>query len=200
MGETGRERVREGESCVAERKGFALPVCKPPPGVPPWGGQVVPVVVSGCRWPSFLPDFAGKAPAAVEHSFTYCPNMERDVPIFASLPSFCIFSTFLAPAAGPGGGPRWWSDCPVHRPGRSPPLPVAACQPFGPEHRPPGDSPSLPSPLLFSSGQRFPLMVSVLLRCSSALGVLLGALASGSSLLVVLYTGVYFSLIQPRPE
>lgn len=93
------------------------------------------------------------------HSFTYCSNMERDVLIFASLLSFCIFSTFLAPAAGPGGGPRWWSDCPAHRPERSPPLPVAACRLFSPEHTPPGDSPSLPS-----SPPCFPL------RCSFSLG------------------------------
>lgn len=32
----GGEHGSGGESCVAGRKGFALPVCKPPPGLPSW--------------------------------------------------------------------------------------------------------------------------------------------------------------------
>lgn len=76
------------ESCVAWRKGFALPVCKPPPGCRPGGGQVVPVVVSGCRCRPFSPDFAGNTPAAGVLSFPYCPNMVRNVPNFASFQSF----------------------------------------------------------------------------------------------------------------
>lgn len=85
-------------------------------------------------------------------------------------------------------------------PGRPPPVPVAVCLLFGPEHRPPGDSSSLPSPPLFFSGQCFPLVVSVLLRCSSALGILLGSLAFVSVLLgMVVYGGIFF-FIQPRPE
>lgn len=85
-------------------------------------------------------------------------------------------------------------------PGRPPPLPVSVGQLFSPEHRPPGDSPSLPSPLLFSSGQRFRLVVSVLLWCPPASGVLLGSLVLGSALLgVVVYGGIFF-FIQPRPE
>lgn len=85
-------------------------------------------------------------------------------------------------------------------PGHPPPLLVAVCPLFSPEHRPPGDSPSLPSPPLFFSGQCFPLVVSVLLRCSSALGVLLGASAFVSVLLgMVVYGGTFF-FIQPRPE
>ena len=79
-------------------------------------------------------------------------------------------------------------------PGHPPPLPVAVCPLFGSEHRPPGDSPSLPSPPLFSSGQCFPLVVSVLLRCSPASCVLLWSLAFVSSPLWWLYTGVYSSL------
>lgn len=85
-------------------------------------------------------------------------------------------------------------------PGRPPPLAVAVGQLFSPEHRPPGDSSSLPSPLLFSSGQCFPLVFSVLLWCSSALGVLRGSLVLVSALLgVVVYGGIFF-FIQPRPE
>lgn len=85
-------------------------------------------------------------------------------------------------------------------PGRTPPLPVAGCPLFGQEHRPPGDSPSLPSPPLFFPGQCSPLGVSVLLRCSPALCVLLGALAFVSVLLgMVVYGGIFF-FIQPRPE
>lgn len=85
-------------------------------------------------------------------------------------------------------------------PGRPPPLPVAVCPPFGPEHRPPGDSPSLPSPPLFSSGQCFPLVVSVPLRCSSASGVLLWSFVLVSALLCMVVYGSIFYFIQPRPE
>lgn len=85
-------------------------------------------------------------------------------------------------------------------PGHPPPLLVAVCPLFNPEHRPPGDSPSLPSSPLFSSGQCSPLVVSVLLRCSPALGVLLESLAFVSALLgMVVYGGIFF-FIQPRPE
>ena len=85
-------------------------------------------------------------------------------------------------------------------PGHPPPLPVPVGPLFSPEHRPPGDSPSLPSPPLFSFGQGFPLVVSVLLWCSPASGVLLGFLVLVAALLgVVVYdTGLY--CIQPRPE
>lgn len=72
-----------------------------------------------------------------------------------------------------------------------PPLAVPVGQLFSPEHWPPGDSPSLPSPLLFSSGQCFPLVVSVLLWCSPTSAVLLGSLVLGSALLgVVVYDTV----------
>ena len=85
-------------------------------------------------------------------------------------------------------------------PGRPPPLAVAVGPLFSPEHRPPGDSPSLPSPPLFSSGQCFPLVVSVLLRCSPASGVPLGFLVLVSALLgVVVYDTVLYCF-QPRPE
>lgn len=85
-------------------------------------------------------------------------------------------------------------------PGRPPPLPVAVCPPFGPEHRPPGDSSSLPSPPLFSLGHCLRLVVSVLLRCSSSLAVLLGSLVLVSALLgVVVYDTVLYCF-QPRPE
>ena len=85
-------------------------------------------------------------------------------------------------------------------PGHPPPLPVPVCPSFGPEHRPPGDSSSLPSPPLFSSGQCFPLVVSVLLWCPPASAVLLGSLVLASALLgVVVYGGIFF-FIQPRPE
>jgi hypothetical protein len=84
--------------------------------------------------------------------------------------------------------------------GQPPPLPVTVCPPFGLEHRSLGDSSPLPSPLLFSSGQRSPLVVSVFLRCSPASYVLLGALALVSVPLGWLYTGIYSFFIQPRPE
>ena len=195
-----RERGDGGKSCVAERNGFVLPVCKPPPGCRPGGGQVVPVVASGCRCRPFPPDFAGKTPVAGVVPFVLLDIITTELLFFASLLSFCNFSTFSAPAAGPGSGPRRRSDRPGHRPGHSPPLPVTVCPPFGPEHRPPGDSPSLPSPPLFSSGQCSPLVASVLLRCSPALAVLLGSLVLVSALLgVVVYGGIFF-FIQPRPE
>ena len=193
-----------GESCVAGRKGFALPVCKPPPGCRPGGGQVVPVVVSGCRCRPFPPDFAGNTPAAGALSFPYCPNMETNVPIFASSLSFRPLSASdLTISAGFGcfvGGGCRLPDGQGMEPGHPPPLPVAVCPLFSPEHRPPGDSPSLPSPPLFSFGKCFPLVVSVLLRCSSSLAVLLGSLAFVSVLLgMVVYGGIFF-FIQPRPE
>ena len=85
-------------------------------------------------------------------------------------------------------------------PGHPPPLPVAVGQLFSPEHRPPGDSPSLPSPPLFSSGRCLPLVVSVLLRCSPASGVPLGFLVLVSALLgVVVYDTVLYCF-QSRPE
>lgn len=85
-------------------------------------------------------------------------------------------------------------------PGHPPPLAVAVGQLFSPEHRPPGDSPPLPSPLLFSSGYGLRLVVSVLLWCSPALGVPLGFLVLVSALLgMVVYGGIFF-FIQPRPE
>lgn len=59
-----------------------------PPGCRPGGGQVVPVVVSGCRCRPFPPDFAGNTLAAGVLSFPYCPNMETNVLIFASSHSF----------------------------------------------------------------------------------------------------------------
>lgn len=85
-------------------------------------------------------------------------------------------------------------------PGRPPPLPVAVCPLFGPEHRPPGDSPPLPSPPLFSSGQCFPLVVSVLLRCFPASGFLLWSFVLVSALLCMVVYGDIFFFIQPRPE
>ena len=193
-----------GESCVAERKGFALPVCKPPPGCRPGGGQVVPMAASGCRCRPFSPDFAGKTPAAGWLSFPYCPNMETNVLIFASslsfrpllLPHLVKFSVFgcfgsrLLPFAG-------WSR---HGGRGSPPLAVAVGQLFSPEHRPPGDSPSLPSPPLFSFGQCFPLVVSVPRWCFPVSGVPLGFLVLVSAPLgMVVYGGIFF-FIQPRPE
>lgn len=162
------------------------------------------MVVSGCRCRPFPPDFAGKTPAAGVLSFPYCPNMETNVLIFASslsfrpllrpdLVKFSVFGCFgpvLLLSAG-------WSR---HGARGSPPLPVAVCPLFSPEHRPPGDSPSLPSPPLFSSGQCFPLVASFLLRCPSSLAVLLVSLAFVSVLLgMVVYGGIFF-FIQPRPE
>ena len=195
-----RERGDGGKSCVAERNGFVLPVCKPPPGCRPGGGQVVPVVASGCRCRPFPPDFAGKTPVAGVVPFVLLGIITTELLFFASLLSFCNFSTFSAPAAGPGGGPRRRSDRPGHRPGHSPPLAVAVGQLFSPEHRPPGDSPSLPSPPRFSSGQCLPLAVSVPLWCSPASGVLLGSLVLVSALLgVVVYDTVLYCF-QPRPE
>ena len=181
------------ESCVAGRKGFALPVCKPPPGCRPGGGQVVPVVSSGCRCRPFPPDFAGKTPAAGVLSFPYCPNMERNVPIFASSLSFRPLSVFdLTISAGFGcfvGSGCRLPDGQGMEPGRPPPLAVAVGQLFSPEHRPPSDSSSLPSPLLFFGRRRLPLAVCVLFCCSPSPAVPLG------SLVVCwwwLYTGVYF--------
>ena len=85
-------------------------------------------------------------------------------------------------------------------PGRPPPLPVAVCPLLGREHRPPGDSPSLPSPPLFSFGQCFRLVVSVLLWCSPASGVPLGFLVLVSALLVVVVYDTVLYFFQPRPE
>lgn len=81
-----------------------------------------------------------------------------------------------------------------------PPLAVSAGQLVSPEHWPPGDSPSLPSPLLFSSGQCFPLVVSVPLWCSSASAVLLGSLVLVSALLEVVVYDTVLYCFQPRPE
>lgn len=161
-------------------------------------------VSSWCRGRPFPPDFAGKTPAAGVLSFPYCPNMETNVTFFASshsfppllhpdLVKFSVFGCFgpvLLLSAG-------WSR---HGGRGSPPLPVAVCPLFSPEHRPTGDSPSLPSPPLFSSGQCLPLVVSVLLWCSPASGVPLGFLVLVSALLgVVVYDTVLYCF-QSRPE
>lgn len=53
----------------------------PPPGCRPRVSRC-------CRCRPFPPDFAGNTPAARAHSFTYCPNMVRNVPNFASFQSF----------------------------------------------------------------------------------------------------------------
>ena len=115
----------------------------------------------------------------------------------------CKFSCILAIvglSAGFVGGGRRLPDGHGMGPGHPPPLPVPVGQLFGPEHRPPGDSPSLPSPLPFSSGQCLPLVVSVPPWCSPALGFLLGSLVLVSALLgMVVYGGIFF-FIQPRPE
>lgn len=162
------------------------------------------MVASGCRCRPFPPDFAGKTPAAGVLSFPYCPNMERNVPIFASSLSFCPLSVSdLTISDGFGcfvGGGCRLPDGHDMGPGRPPPLAVSVGQLFSPEHRPPGDSSSLPSPLLFSSGQCLPLAVSVLLWGSPAFGVLLGSLVRVSVLLgVVVYDTVLYCF-QPRPE
>lgn len=162
------------------------------------------MVVSGCRCRPFPPDFAGKTPAAGVLSFPYCPNMERNVPIFASYLSFRPLSVFdLTISAGFGcfvGGGCRLPDGQGMGPGRPPPLAVSVGQLFSQEHRPPGDSPSLPSPLLFSSGQCLPLVISVPLWCSPGSGVLPGSLVLVSALLgMVVYGGIFF-FIQPRPE
>lgn len=162
------------------------------------------MVASGCRCRPFPPDFAGKTPAAGVLSFPYCPNMERNVPIFASYPSFCPLSVSdLAISAGFGcfvGGGCRLPDGHGMGPGRPPPLAVPVCPLFIPEHRPPGDSSPLPSPPLFSLGHCLRLVVSVPLWCSPALGVPLGFLVLVSALLgMVVYGGIFF-FIQPRPE
>lgn len=161
-------------------------------------------MVSGCRCRPFPPDFAGKTPAAGALSFPYCPNMERNVPIFASSLSFRPLSVSdLTISAGFGcfvGGGCRLLDGHGMGPGRPPPLAVSVGQLFSPEHRPPGDSPSLPSPLLFSLGHCLRLVVSVLLWCSPASGVPLGFLVLVSALLgMVVYGGIFF-FIQARPE
>lgn len=159
-------------------------------------------MVRCCRWWSFPPDFAGNTPAAGGHSFTYCPNMVRNVPNFASFQSFAqllppdfakfsVFAGFGCPRSAPAAVCRMVT---AWRPG------VAVCPLLGREHRPPGDSPSLPSPPLFSLGHCLRLVVSVLLWCSPASGVPLGFLVLVSSLLgMVVYGGIFF-FIQPRPE
>lgn len=101
----------------------------------------------------------------------------------------CISFGFVCFA---GGGCRL-SDGQRVKLAHLPPLPVAVCPLFGPEHRPPGDSSSLPSPPLFSSGQCSPLVVSVLLRCSPASCVLLGGFgARFCSAGVVIYGDIFF--------
>lgn len=84
--------------------------------------------------------------------------------------------------------------------GRPPPLAVPVGQLFGPEHRPPGDSPSLTSPPLFSLGHCLRLVVSVLFCFFLFSAAPLGDLALGSVLLgVVVYDTVLYCF-QPRPE
>ena len=69
-------------------------------------------VVRGWWWRSFTPDFAGNTPAAGGLSFTYCPNMVRNVPKFASFQSFAkllpldlvkffVFADFGCPRSAP---------------------------------------------------------------------------------------------------
>lgn len=161
-------------------------------------------VVRWWRWCLFPPDFAGNTPAAGGLSFPYCTNMETNVLVFASSLSFrLLLASDLTISAGFGcfvGGGCRLLDGQGMEPGHPPPLPVAVCPLFSPEHRPPGDSPSLPLPLLFFSGQCLPLAVSVPLWCSPASGVLLGSLVRVSALLgVVVYDTVLYCF-QPRPE
>lgn len=121
---------------------------------------------------------------------------------FLTLMAFCV--RFTLPAPGLFSSPARFCCCLPDGQGMgsglSPPLPVAVCPPFGPEHWPPGDSSPLPSPLPFSFGQCLPLVVSVPPWCSPALGFLLGSLVLVSALLgMVVYGGIFF-FIQPRPE
>ena len=111
-----------------------------------------------------------------------------------------VSSGFSRSLVGLAGGGCRLPDGQGMEPGRPPPLAVAVGQLFSPEHRPPGDSPPLPSPLLFSSGQCFPLVVSVLLCCSLSPALPLGSLVLVSAPLgMVVYGGIFF-FIQPRPE
>ena len=147
---------------------------RPPPGCFPF--HIVLICKGMCR---ILQVFS--------HSQNFCSRIWRNFPF---LPVLVVLGLLLLPSAG-------WSR---HGGRGSPPLLVAVCPPVSPEHRPPGDSPSLPSPPLFSSGQRLPLVVSVLLRCSPASGVPLGFLVLVSAPLgLVVYVGIFF-FIQPRPE
>ena len=121
------------------------------------------------------------------HSTNFCRRIWRNFPF---LPVLVVPGLLLLPSAG-------W----LRHGGRGlPPLPVAVCPLLGREHRPPGDSPSLPSPLLFSLGHCLRLVESVLLWCSPASGVPLVFLVLVSALLgMVVYGGIFF-FIQPRPE
>lgn len=81
------------ESCVAEGKGFALPVCKPPPGCRSGGGQVVPVV----------------APAVILAGFCRKKTRRRGAFLYIlsqyvnKCSSFCKFS-FISSTFAPGFG------------------------------------------------------------------------------------------------
>lgn len=73
---------------VAQHGEKALPsrfVNLPPPCRRPGGGQVVRLAALAVISAAVLQE---KTPAAGVLSFTYCPNMERNVPIFASSMSF----------------------------------------------------------------------------------------------------------------
>ena len=151
---------------------------------------VVSRVLSSCIFTLILQDAAAVPPVSV--GIIAC-NAHGNI---FSCKFSCISSGFVCFA---GSGCRL-SDGQRVKLARPPPLPVAVCPLFSPEHRPPGDSPSLPSPLLFSFGHCLRLVVSVLLWCSPASGVPLGFLVLVSALLgVVVYDTVLYCF-QPRPE
>lgn len=135
------------------------------------------------------------------HIVLICKGMYRILQVPFHFPHFCAWIWLNSPSLAVSA--RFCCrllDGQGMEPGRPPPLAVSACQLFSPEHRPPGDSPSLPSPPLFSLGHCLRLVVSVPLWFSPASGVLPGSLVLFSALLgMVVYGGIFF-FIQPRPE
>lgn len=164
-------------------------------------------VVRWCRWwrwPSFLPPFCRKNARRRGVPFVLLDIIQTERHFFASLLSFRPLSVSdLTISAGFGcfvGGGCRLPDGHGMEPWRSPPLAVAVGQLFSPEHRPPGDSPSLPSPLLLFGHQCLRLVVCGLLCCFPSPAVPLGALVLVSALLGVVVWGGIFYYFQPRPE
>lgn len=153
----------------------------------------MPQALPPCIFAPFLQDSAAASPVSV--GIIVC-NTHGNA--FS-----CKFSCILAIAglsAGLVGGGYRLPDGQGMETGHPPPLAVSVGQLFSPEHRPPGDSSSLPSPLLFFGWYGFWLVVSVLLWCPPSSVVLLGSLVLVSAPLgMVVYGGIFF-FIQPRPE
>ena len=153
------EHLGGEESCAAGESDFAFPFCKPAPLPPPLGQSegLRAALRSGppsCPLhflqvaPSFLPGCVLLS-ASYQNATHFCLQFLLH---FRHLPRVLSASHFLRLVwAVPGECVRCLLGALFVELANPLPLVVSGCQPVSPEHWPPGDSSSLPSPLLFFS-------------------------------------------------